>query len=105
MSGKKRQELRRRELRRGSLGGGSLGGGSLGGGSLGSQSACTLSICGAIKRPSEPISMHLINLRREAHIEHSICLVEHHVPACIQVRHRRVGERKQVIEPPWGADN
>ena len=49
--------------------------------------------------------MHLINLRREAHIEHSICLVEHHVPACIQVRHRRVGERKQVIEPPWGADN
>ena len=49
--------------------------------------------------------MHLINLRREAHIEHPIGLVEHHVPACIQVRHWRVGERKQVIEPPWGADN
>ena len=62
MSGNEWQEAARSAR---SLGGGSLGGGSLGGGSLGSQSACTLSICGAIKRPSEPISMHLINLRRD----------------------------------------
>ena len=47
--------------------------------------------------------MHLINLRREAHIKHPVGFVKHHVPTCIQVRHRRVGERKQVIEPPWGA--